>query len=258
MAETFEQITVEQRERVLVIRLNRPDRLNAWTPTMMTELFRAIGAANDDPSIGAVVVTGEGRGFCAGADMEAVFTSPSADADVMASAKDWVAFCRSSKPLVAAINGPAIGVGLTMVLPFDRLIAADGAKLSMRFVRLGIVPELASTHFLVSRCGWGTASWLAMSGDTIVAGEAARLGLVDRVCGADELLDQAVADATVLGSNPPLAVRLIKDLLTANAAETDLHAAQGRELRALAEASASADHREAVQAFLEKRPPNFG
>ena len=258
MAATYEQILTERRDRVLLITLNRPERLNAWTPRMMGDLFDAIGGANDDPSIGAVVVTGAGRGFCAGADMEAVFTSPAEGEDVMASAADWVTFCRSSKPLVAAINGPAIGVGLTMVLPFDQLLAAEGAKLSMRFVKLGIVPELASTHFLVSRCGWGAASWLALSGDTVVAEEGARLGVVDRVCAAEQLVDEAVATAAVLGGNPPLAVRLIKDLLTANAAETDLRAAQGRELRSLAEASASPDHREAVQAFMEKRAPNFG
>lgn len=256
MAATYEQILTERRDRVLLITLNRPDRLNAWTPQMMGELFAAIGDANDDPSIGAVVVTGAGRGFCAGADMDAVFGAHGGD--VMASAADWVAFCRSSKPLVAAINGPAIGVGITMVLPFDQLLAADGAKLSIRFVKLGIVPELASTHFLVSRCGWGTASWLALSGDTVLAEEAARVGLVDRVCAAEQLVDDAVDVAAVLGANPPLAVRLIKDLLTANAAETDLQAAQARELRSLAEAYASADHREAVQAFMEKRAPRFG
>jgi enoyl-CoA hydratase/carnithine racemase len=258
MSGTYEQILTERRDRVLLITLHRPERLNAWTPQMMAELFAAIGEANDDPSIGAVVVTGAGRGFCAGADMEAVFTPGGDDGSVMASAADWVSFCRSSKPLVAAINGPAVGVGVTMVLPFDQLLAAQGAKLSIRFVKLGIVPELASTHFLVSRCGWGAASWLALSGDTILAEEAARLGLVDRVCAAEELVDEAVAVAAVLGANPPLAVRLIKDLLTANAAETDLQAAQTRELRSLAQASASADHREAIQAFMEKRAPNFG
>lgn len=261
MAGSFEQITTERRERVLLVRLHRPERLNAWTPRMMRELFSAIGEANEDPSVGAVVVTGSGRGFCAGADIEAVFAGGDDGGGGDGSgggAADWVTFCRSSKPLVAALNGAAIGVGLTMVLPFDRLLAAEGAKLSVRFVKLGIVPELASTHFLVSRCGWGNASWLALSGDTVDAAEAARLGLVDGVCGPDELLDRALADAAVLAGNPPLAVRRIKELLTANAVETDLRAAQGRELRALEEAYASADHREAVQAFLEKRPPNFG
>ena len=89
--------------------------------------------------------------------------------------------CRASKPLLAAINGPAIGVGLTMVLPFDQILAAEGAKLSARFVKMGLVPELASSHFLVARCGFGNASWLALSGTTVLAEEAARLGLVDVV-----------------------------------------------------------------------------
>ena len=94
---------------------------------------------------------------------------------------DWVRLCRESKPLVAAINGAAIGVGLTLVLPFDQLVAAEGAKLSARFVKMGLVPELASSHWLVTRCGFGAASWLALSGATVIAEEARELGLVDRV-----------------------------------------------------------------------------
>lgn len=263
MAGDYEQIRTEQRDRVLVITLNRPEKLNAWTFQMSAELVDAIGAANEDATIGAVVVTGAGRGFCAGADIGAVFSSnldeagDSATSDdrapVPAGATDWVAFCRSSKPLIAAINGPCIGVGLTMVLPFDQILAAEGAKLSVRFVKLGLVPELASTHFLVARCGYGAASWLALSGDTVLADEAARLGLVDRVCAPEQLLYGALAAADVLAANPPTAVRMIKDLLTANGSETDLGAAQARELSALQQAYASPDHHEAVRGFLERR-----
>jgi enoyl-CoA hydratase/carnithine racemase len=222
---------------------------------MMAELVVAIGAANDDPDVGAVVVTGEGRGFCAGADIDAVFghaggaDDPSAGDPVAA---DWVAFCRASKPLIAAINGPAIGVGLTMVLPFDQLLAAEGAKLSMRFVKMGLVPELASTQLLVTRCGWGAASRLAVGGDTILAEEALALGLVDRVCAPEALVDEAVALAASWAENPPTAVRMIKELLTANAVETDLGLVQRRELAALTTAYASEDHHAAVRAFLER------
>ena len=231
MADSYEQITSELRDRVLLLTLNRPEKLNAWTPRMMRELTDAITAANDDPSIGAIVVTGAGRGFCAGADMESVLAGGDAGlGGVESSAGDWVGLCRSSKPLVAALNGAAIGVGITMVLPFDQIFAAKEAKISVRFVKLGIVPELASTHFLVARCGYGAASWLALSGDTILGEEAARLGLVDRVCEPSDLVDEAVAAAAVLAGNSSLAVRLIKNLLTENAAETDLTAAQAREL----------------------------
>ena len=137
---------------------------------------------------------------------------------------DWITLCRQSKPLVAAINGPCIGVGLTMVLPFDQLLAAEGARLSLRFVKMGLVPELASSHFIVTRCGWGAASWLALSGTTVFADEAYRLRLVDRVVPPDTLLDEAVAVARELGSNPGPQVRMIKELLTLNATEGDLAA----------------------------------
>ena len=253
MADSYEQITSELRDRVLLLTLNRPEKLNVWTPRMMRELTDAITTANDDTSIGAIVVTGAGRGFCAGADMESVLAGGDAGlGEVESSAGDWVGLCRSSKPLVAALNGAAIGVGITMVLPFDQIFAAKEAKISVRFVKLGIVPELASTHFLVARCGYGAASWLALSGDTILGEEAARLGLVDRVCEPGDLVDEAVAAAAVLAGNSSLAVRLIKTLLTENAAETDLTAAQARELIALREASASPEHRDAVRAFLAR------
>jgi enoyl-CoA hydratase/carnithine racemase len=165
--------------------------------------------------------------------------------------------CRQSKPLVAAINGASIGVGLTMVLPFDQILAARGAKLSCRFVKMGLVPELASSHFLTARCGFGAASWLALSGATVLAEEAKELGLVDRVVEPDALLAEATAVAAELASNPPTQVRLIKELLTANADEPDLGAVQRRELEAMQVAYKTPEHAEAVAAFLEKRPPVF-
>src|SRR3954451_4353774 len=147
----YEQILTEQRDDVIVLTLNRPDRLNAWTPQMSRELTEAIEEADGDPSVGAVVVTGAGRGFCAGADISAVFDAQ-IQGDTKAAeprrARDWIELIRSTKPIVAAVNGPAIGVGLTMILPFDRIVAARGAKLSVRFVKMGLVPELASSMFL--------------------------------------------------------------------------------------------------------------
>ena len=257
------QIIVEQSDAVLRITLNRPEKMNAWTPTMMDELTSTITAANDDAAIGAIVVTGAGRGFCAGADIEAVFNNDlkggSGDAPKATPrrATDWVTLCRESKPMIAAINGASIGVGLTMVLPFDQIIAARGAKLSCRFVKMGLVPELASSHFLVSRCGFGNASWLALSGATVLAEEAKELGLVDRVVEPDALLGEAMDMATELAGNPPTQLRLIKELLSANASETDIAAVQRRELDALKVAQKSPEHAEAVAAFLERRPPVF-
>src|SRR3954451_9435027 len=122
----YEQILREQRDDVVLLTLNRPDKLNAWTPLMSAELTDAIEAADADRSVGAVVLTGAGRGFCAGADISAVFDAQlqgDQDAAVPQGDRDWIELVRSTKPIVAAVNGPAIGLGLTMILPFDRIVA---------------------------------------------------------------------------------------------------------------------------------------
>lgn len=262
---TTNQIRVERRDRVALVTLDRPEKLNAWTNQMMSEMIDAIIGANDDPDVGAIVFTGAGRGFCAGADVSEVFESQLDPGQTQSGQRpqtsprsaDWVTLCRSSKPLLAAINGPAIGVGLSMILPFDRLVAATSAKLSVRFVRLGLVPELASSRFLTARCGWGAASWLALSGATVLGDEAARIGLVDRVVPDSEVLDETLADAAVLAANPVPQMRMIKTLFTQNANEADPAEAQRRELEALQIAYRTPEHREAVSAFLEKRTPDF-
>jgi enoyl-CoA hydratase/carnithine racemase len=261
----YEQIIASQRNEIALLTLNRPERLNAWTGQMMAEMIDAITKANDDSSVGAIVVTGAGRGFCAGADIGGQFATR-IEAQDQGTDKprgegtpgaDWVQLCRESKPLVAAVNGPAIGVGLTMILPFDQIIAAEGAKLSARFVKMGLVPELASSHYLVARCGWGNASYLALSGGTLPAEEAVGLGLVDRVVAPERVVDEAIAVAAEFAANPSPQVRMIKELLSQNGSETDMASVQRRELAALQVAQRSPEHREAVQAFLEKRQPSF-
>lgn len=267
----YEQITYERRDAVALITLHRPDKLNAWTGRMHHELTDAVHTANDDPSIGAMVFTGAGRGFCAGADIGGQFKSqldgdkepqtgaPAArdGSDGDGQATDWVALCRASKPMIAAVNGAAIGIGLTLILPMDQLIAGESAKLSCRFVKMGLTPELASSHFLVQRCGWGAASDLTLSGRIVPAADAARVGLVDRVVPDGELLDTALALAGEYAANPTPQLRMIKGLLSANAVETDLDAVLRREADALSVAYRTPEHREAVDAFLTKREPKF-
>ncbi len=256
---SYNTILSESLGDVQVITLNRPDRMNAWTYEMAEELARAINAANDDDDIGAIVLTGAGRGFCAGADVEAVFKAQ-AEGETLArseDAQDWVGLVRRSKPIVAAVNGAAIGLGLTKILPLDYIVAAESAKLSLRFVKMGVVPELASSRFLFARLGFGQASELMLTGRTVDASEALSLGLVDAVVAADSLLDDAVAVARSMGENPRDGVRMIKELITLNAAETDLRTVQKREGEALRRAYESAEHKEAIAAFLEKRTPDF-
>ncbi|MDY7099832.1 MAG: enoyl-CoA hydratase-related protein [Actinomycetota bacterium] len=256
----YEQIIAERRDDVLVLTLNRPERLNAWTPRMSAELTDAIESADADPAIGAVVVTGSGRGFCAGADIEAVFDSQLGGDEQAAKPerrRDWVELIRSTKPIVAAVNGVVVGVGLTMILPFDRIIASDAAKFSLRFVKMGLVPELASSHFVPQRVGFGVASDLMLSGRMVEAAEATELGLADELVGADDLVDAAVARARTYGENPSRQLRWIKQLISANGCETDTTAVQRREVELLEQAYASPEHKEAVAAFMEKRAPRF-
>ena len=251
----FEQIATEQRDDVLLITLNRPERLNAWTPTMSGELTEAIEAADADDSIGAVVVTGAGRGFCAGADIEAFDAQIGGDelAAVPTSDRDWIDLVRTTKPIVAAVNGAAVGIGLTMVLPFDRIIASSSARFSLRFVKMGLVPELASSYFLPARVGWSAASDLMLSGRIIDAGAALSVGLTDEVVEPDALVDRAIEQAREYGENPTPQLRWIKELLTLNAAESDTRLVQRREGEFLAKAYVSDEHKEAVRSFLAGR-----
>lgn len=268
--DAYTQILTETRDGVLLITYNRPDRLNAWTRQMSRELVSAIEAANADSSIGAIVVTGAGRGFCAGADMAAEFQagldsreapaqdSPDQDGTTDESgASDWVALIRRSKPMVAAVNGAAIGMGLSMILPFDRIVSGRSGRFSARFIKVGVVPELASTLFLPQRVGFGAASDLMLSARIIDADEANQIGLIDELVDDEALLDTAIARARSYAENAPPHLLWVKELLTLNMGETDVAAAQKREMDALQAAYRTPEHREAVAAFLEKRPANF-
>ncbi|MCY4095698.1 MAG: enoyl-CoA hydratase-related protein, partial [Gammaproteobacteria bacterium] len=161
----YEDILVGIADDVCTITLNRPHRLNAWTGRMSAELYDAIDAANGNPSVGAIVLTGAGRGFCAGADIKDSFKARLDDSgDRVAMRGDWIELVRSSKPLIAAVNGACVGVGATMILPMDVIVASDQARFGMAFVKMGVTPELGSSHFLVARVGFGRASEMCLTG----------------------------------------------------------------------------------------------
>jgi 2-(1,2-epoxy-1,2-dihydrophenyl)acetyl-CoA isomerase len=255
----YETILTETADGILTLTLNRPQKLNAWTFQMSADLSDAIEKANADDDINAIIVTGAGRGFCAGADVEDVFKAQSENKDVRGqrSGMPWVDLVRNSKPIIAAINGAAIGVGLTQVLPMDYLIASKAAKLSVRFIKMGLVPELASSHFLSLRVGFGRMSELMLTGKTVDAEEALAIGLVDKVVEAEELLPAARAMAKAMGENPQTALRMVKQLIGVNASESDWNLVQKREIEALTKCYASPEHKEAISAFLSKRAPDF-
>ena len=257
---SFETILTSLDNGVLTITMNRPERLNAWTYQMGDELREAVEAGNANNDVEAFVLTGAGRGFCAGADIKDLFKAQADSGEVRGGSsepRDWVALVRQSKPMVAAINGAAIGVGLTQVLPMDVLIASRDAKLSVRFIKMGLVPELASSHYLIARTGFGNANELMLSGKTVTGEEAGELGLVDKVCDAEDLEQLAHATAKSMGENPQSALGMVKELITANMAEQDMTVAQKREIAALMECYKSPEHIEAIAAFIEKRDPDF-
>ena len=215
-------------------------------------------------SIGAIVVTGAGRGLLRRRrHRRRVRQGPQGEpppepAPPERRGTDWVALCRESKPMIAAINGASIGVGLTLVLPFDQILAAKGAKLSARFVKMGLVPELASSHFLDRplRVRRGVVAGAQRRHRAGRGGQGARPRRPGRAS-PTRCSTRRWRWPTELAGNPPTQLRLIKALLSANAGETDLAAVQRRELEALNIAYQTPEHAEAVAAFMERRPPVF-
>lgn len=250
-----------------VVTMNRPDRLNAWTPRMAEEMAHAFEAANADPEVTAIVLTGAGRGFCAGADMQATFksrldgTDPGKDtakgSGGLPEGLDWIGLVRSSKPMIAAVNGPAVGIGVTQILPFDVIVAAEEAKFGLVFVKVGIVPELASSHYAVARMGFGKASEMMLSGRLYSGAEAAQAGLADHAVPLANLWDKVREVAGLFAANPQPMMRMTKQLLAQNMAETDMTLVQRRETDALKQCWTTPEHHEAVDAFLNKRQPDF-
>jgi len=259
----YQEIEYERDGAVVWITLNRPDRLNAWTPRMSREQWHAIERANEDPEVGSIVMTGAGRGFCAGADVAAfakhqaaVSAGEELDPE-LGTPGDWVELCRRSKPLIAAVNGVAVGVGMTMILPFDVIVASDRAKFGMFFIKMGLVPELASSHFLVQRVGFAKASELCLTGRAVPSTELEHSGLFNSLVPADSLRDRTQEIASEIAANPDPQLRMIKQLLTQNGSEPDLHVVAKREMALLRECYETPEHAEAIRAFSEKRAPRF-
>ena len=261
----YQQILYEQRGRVALVTLNRPEKLNAWTGLMEDEFIDAVNRTANDRSLAALVVTGAGRGFCAGADIsdfsQALTMSGERPPDSPLLARDGspdvpLALSRG-KPAIAAINGPAVGIGLTVTLACDIRIASEQARLSARFVRVGLTPECGSTRYLALVAGFSNALLLALTGRIIDAAEAKERGLVDRVVPHDRLLDEAMALAEEIANNPGDAIWAAKRLIHENAAEADLRRVVTQEGYAIREMRRLPDHAEAVRAFVEKRPPKL-
>ncbi|HAL49073.1 MAG: enoyl-CoA hydratase [SAR202 cluster bacterium] len=256
----YEQILTEVRGRVGILTMNRPDRLNAMTRLMDQELRTQIAEWNEDDSIGAIVWTGAGRGFCSGADIsgfEARVHGVAPDERPAPPEQTWIDMIKSAKPVVAAINGASIGEGLTRTLTCDVRVAAESARLSFRFLRVGVTPEVASTHYAVYLIGLGRTLELMLTGEIIMAAEAYRIGLVNHVYPDDEMLDKAVELATNIADNPTWNLGQVKRLVHQDYLEHDIDKVLADESVIFRESQGREAHREALEAFRENRPPKF-
>jgi enoyl-CoA hydratase/carnithine racemase len=262
----FEQITTDVADRVMTITLNRPERLNAWTARMGEELIEAFDRADGDDEVGAIVITGAGRGYCAGADLGgggATFDwrereAPGGEVPRDNGGQFTLRVFASLKPVIAAINGPAVGVGATMTLPMDIRIAAEDARMGFVFARRGIVPEACSSWFLPRVVGISRAMEWVATGRVFPAAEAHEAGLVRSLHPADELLDAAYALAREIVENTaPVSVALARRMMWTMLGAEHPMLAHRADSRGMFYRGQSADAAEGVTSFLEKRPAHF-
>jgi enoyl-CoA hydratase/carnithine racemase len=264
----YEHIAYDVEDRILTITLDRPEQLNAFTGQMMTEMIDAFDRSDADDNIRAVIVTGRGRGFCAGADLSGGANTFDATRNGRATAdiseyrdgggRLTLRIFESKKPVIAAINGPAVGVGVTMTLPMDIRIASDQARIGFVFAKRGIVPEACSTWFLPRIVGIQQAAEWVYSGRVFTAQEALAGRLVRSVHAHAELLDAARDIARDFANNTSaVSIALSRQMLWRGLVADHPMQAHMADSRGILLMGQSSDVKEGVASFLEKRPPNF-
>lgn len=265
----FETIIYEIEDSILTITLNRPERLNAFTGQMMKDLIIAFDTASKDDAVRVIIVTGSGRGFCAGADLSAGGANFNLDAKKNETKGDLerirdgggrttLAIFDCDKPVIGAINGPAVGVGVTMTLPMDIRIASDQAKFGFVFARRGLVPEAASSWFLPRIVGISKALEWTYSGKVFSAQEALDGGLVRSIHSTEELLNVAKDIAQeIIENTSPVSVSMTRHMLWKMLGADHPMEAHKIDSRAIYELGKGKDVAEGVNSFLEKRPPKF-
>ena len=267
---TYETIRYEVKDGIALLTLSRPDKLNAFTGVMMNEMIAAFDRSDADDAVRAVIVTGDGRAFCAGADLSSGANtfdfaksgggkiSYESDAARDGGGRVTLRIFKSLKPVIGAINGPAVGIGATMTLPMDIRLAADNARIGFVFSRRGIVPEACSSYFLPRVVGISQALQWCYSGRVFDAQEALRGGLVSAVHPGDKLLPAAMAIAREIADNTaPVSVAMIRQMMWRGLGMTDPMDAHRVDSRGILSRGASPDVREGVTSFLEKRPAAF-
>jgi enoyl-CoA hydratase/carnithine racemase len=260
----YETLAVDRsRDGVVLVTLDRPDRLNAITFQMFDEMHELCRELTKDADARAVVITGSGRGFCAGLDLDEAETLPDLTPhEMMLGQQHWagafVAFHELPQPVIAAVNGPAAGGGLGLALAADIRIASPAARFNAAFVRIGLSAGDVGTSWSLPRVvGLGRAAEIMLTGRFVDAEEAAEIGLVNRVVPAEDLLDEAFDIAGQIAANTPFGVTLTKRVLNANVDAGSLSQAVEVENRGQTLATRGTDFREALGAFREKRAPNL-
>ena len=263
----YEEIIYEVSEQTATITLNRPDKLNSFTNRMLKEIIAAFDESDADDNVRAVIVTGSGRAFCAGADLSGggeTFAKGGSDVKaktgVMRDGGGLVSLriFESKKPVIGAINGAAVGVGVTMTLPMDIRLASTASKFGFVFAKRGIVPEAASSWFLPRLVGISQATEWCFTGRMISADEAKEGRLVRSVHAPEDLLPAARAIAREIAENTaPVSVALSRQMLWRMLGADHPMQAHRVDSRAINSRGASDDAREGVMSFLEKRPANF-
>ncbi|MBY8990207.1 MAG: enoyl-CoA hydratase/isomerase family protein [Candidatus Lokiarchaeota archaeon] len=261
----YEQIIFETSEKIATITLNRPERLNAWTWQMSMEIWDALMKVENDPNLRVTIMTGAGRGFCAGADLSRGATTfdgterPREEQQQRARAQGGAIkrYFSLKKPVIVAINGPTVGVGVTFILPFDIRIASESARIGIVFNRRGVIPEIACPWLLPRIVGVSRAAELMYTGRILNAQESLEFGLVSRVVPDDKLMDVAreIADEILLCA--PVSVALTKTMLYQFLTETDVNKAELINHRYFTWTGLQPDAREGVVSFLQKRRPEW-
>lgn len=252
----YEDLLLEKKDGVAIITLNAPDKMNALTAGMRRSIIQVSDKLSQDDDVKAVVVTGAGRGFCAGADLSGTKAEPSRyeRLEVLGPNYGAEAFFKMDKPVLAAVNGAAAGAGFSLALSMDIRIASEAARFGASFVLRGLVPDCGTTYWLPRVVGTSKAMELMWTGQMIDAAEALRLGIVSQVVPPDDLLKTAEELAARIAQNPPIPVELTKRIVYRNMID-DFSRHLDLETWAQQICNQTEDSREAINAFLEKRSP---
>ncbi|MGQ3016282.1 enoyl-CoA hydratase [Phenylobacterium sp.] len=256
-APSYETLLIEAHGPVTLIRLNRPEALNALNAALLSDLEAALEAAEADPGVGCIVLTGSARAFAAGADIKEMADKSYAEmflADTFARSARRIETCR--KPIIAAVSGFALGGGCELAMMCDFILAADTAKFGQPEINLGVMPGIGGTQRLTRFVGKSKAMEMILTGRMMDAAEAERAGLVSRVLPAETLVEEALAAAAKIAAQSPVAVMMNKELVE-TAYETTLSAGVAVERRLFHSLFAFEDQKEGMAAFIEKRKPDF-